>query len=143
MTEFAAKDSRSLIDELLEEQRLVTAVTRFAQKHESAEAPLQSRYYRDLLPLATPGAGEQYAFEVDLDQCSGCKACVAACHSLNGLDSEESWRDVGLLLSADWRQPYQQTVTTSCHHCLDPACLNGSPVLPYDKDPSTGIVRHL
>jgi formate dehydrogenase iron-sulfur subunit len=143
MTEFAPKETRTLIDELLDEQQLVTAVTRFAQKHESAESPLQSRYYRDLIPLAAPSSGEQYAFEVDLDKCSGCKACVAACHSLNGLEPGESWRSVGLLISDEPAAPFQQTVTTACHHCIDPACLNGCPVLAYEKDPLTGIVRHL
>jgi formate dehydrogenase iron-sulfur subunit len=143
VTEFAAKESKTLIDELLDEQRLLTAVTRFAQKHEDANAPLQSRYYRDLLPLAAPVAGEQYAFEVDLDKCSGCKACVAACHSLNGLEDDESWRSVGLLVTDETASPFQQTVTTACHHCVDPACLNGCPVLAYEKDAATGIVRHL
>src|SRR4030095_7765056 len=85
----------------------------------------------------------QYAFEVDLDQCSGCKACVTACHSLNGLDDDETWRSVGRLTSTDWRSPLHQVVTTACHHCVDPGCLNGCPVLAYDKDPVTGIVRHL
>ncbi|HXU80626.1 MAG TPA: DmsC/YnfH family molybdoenzyme membrane anchor subunit, partial [Polyangia bacterium] len=37
----------------------------------------------------------------------------------------------------------QQTVTTSCHHCVDPACMSGCPVQAYEKDPVTGIVRHL
>jgi formate dehydrogenase iron-sulfur subunit len=143
MNDFIAQDSRSLIDELLDEQRLVTAVTRFAQKHESAEVPLQGRYYRDLLPLSAPRPGEQYAFEVDLDKCSGCKACVAACHSLNGLEAGESWRTVGLLVSDETARPFQQTVTTACHHCVDPACLNGCPVLAYEKDTATGIVKHL
>jgi formate dehydrogenase iron-sulfur subunit len=137
------KESRTLIDALLDEQRLVTAVDRFAQKHESAELPLQSRYYRDLLPLNTPRPGEQYAFEVDLDKCSGCKACVVACHSLNGLEPGESWRSVGLLVSDEPAAPFQQTITTACHHCIDPACLNGCPTLAYEKDPITGIVRHL
>jgi ferredoxin len=31
----------------------------------------------------------------------------------------------------------------SGHHCVDPACLSGCPVLVYDKYPATGIVRHL
>jgi Fe-S-cluster-containing dehydrogenase component/DMSO reductase anchor subunit len=62
---------------------------------------------------------------------------------LNGLDDDESWRDVGLLHSDDWRAPFQMTVTTACHHCVDPGCLTGCPVLAYDKDPATGIVRHL
>ncbi len=39
--------------------------------------------------------------------------------------------------------PLQRTVTTACHHCVDPGCLNGCPVLAYEKDPVTGIVRHL
>ena len=36
-----------------------------------------------------------------------------------------------------------QHVTTACHHCVDPGCLTGCPVKAYDKDPVTGIVRHL
>ena len=31
----------------------------------------------------------------------------------------------------------------ACHHCVDPACLNGCPADAYEKDPVTGIVRHL
>ena len=136
-------DTRTLIDELLTEQQRLTVVGRFARQKELNPGPAQEKYYRDLIPLTKPQSGQQYAFEVDLDKCSGCKACVSACHSLNGLDEGESWRGVGLLFSDDWRQPFQQTVTTACHHCADPGCLNGCPVLAYDKDPVTGIVRHL
>jgi len=136
-------DAPTLIDELLREQRMLTAVAQFSQKHDRLSTPLQSRYYRDLIPLAHPGPGEQYAFEVDLDKCSGCKACVAACHSLNGLEPEESWRSVGLLVGGAKGPAYQQTVTTACHHCVDPGCLNGCPVLAYEKEETTGIVRHL
>lgn len=135
----------SLIDALLEEQgRMTTAVSRFSEWHDTHEAaePHQAKHYRNLIPFSKPGCGEQYAFEVNLDQCTGCKACVAACHALNGLDEDESWRDVGVLIG-DVYVPYQQTVTTACHHCVDPACANGCPVLAYDKDPETGIVRHL
>lgn len=128
---------------LLEEQGNLSAVARFARWHEAHTEPALAPVYRRLIPLSKPRPGEQYAFEVDLDKCSGCKACVSACHSLNGLDEGEAWRTTGLLVSTDWRQPRQQTITTACHHCVDPACLNGCPVLAYDKDPSTGIVRHL
>jgi Fe-S-cluster-containing dehydrogenase component/DMSO reductase anchor subunit len=135
--------SDTLIDELLAEQQQLTAVDRFVRQHPHDAVPAQAKYYRDLIPLTLPQPGQQYAFEVDLDRCTGCKACVSACHSLNGLDDGETWREVGLLFSDDWRHPFQQTVTTACHHCVDPACLNGCPVLAYDKDPVTGIVRHL
>ncbi len=133
---------RTLIDDLLDEQRSLTAVERFAQKHERHELPAQAKYYRDLVPLEKPKTGEQYAFAVSLDACTGCKACVSACHSLNGLDEDETWRDVGLLVNTA-EGPWQQTVTTACHHCVDPACAEGCPVLAYEKDADTGIVRHL
>jgi formate dehydrogenase iron-sulfur subunit len=138
-----ADPTRTLIDAYLAEQkRLQTPVTRFADAHDSATA-IAEPVWRDLIPLTRPSAGEQYAFEVDLDKCTGCKACVAGCHSLNGLDDEETWRDVGLILGGTRAHPFQQTVTTACHHCADPGCLNGCPVLAYEKDPITGIVRHL
>src|SRR3954453_20085432 len=81
-----------LIEALLEEQQSLSAVERFAEKHDAGAVPAQARYYRDLLPATAPGPGQQYAFEVDLDSCTGCKACVAGCHSLNGLDGPELWR---------------------------------------------------
>src|SRR6266851_4234836 len=139
----------SLIDDLLAEQRELTAVEKFSR----APSAHKNRHglYRDLLPAAAPAPGQQYAFEVDLDKCYGCKACVGACHSLNGLDEHETWRDVGLLVgdpADDVRvrrgaAAFHQHITSACHHCVDPACLNGCPVLAYDKDPLTGIVRHL
>lgn len=231
----------TLIDTLLAEQRQLTVVDKFSRLHEAHPEPQLAPHYRDLIPLTAPRPGEQYAFEVDLDRCSGCKGCVTACHSLNGLDEDESWREVGFLVgealvplnavrgaeangssygpfplalgetenatasvgspklaspiqvrsaSADPFKsssmlpvelaqqsglpplprgegrgegearaespnrfdsrpfghkviPLQQTVTTACHHCVEPGCLLGCPVLAYDKDPVTGIVRHL
>ncbi len=133
----------TLIDKLLADQRNLTAAERFSQHHADVTTPTQARHYRDLIPLTAPSPGEQYAFEVDLDKCTGCKACVSACHSLNGLEENETWRDVGMLLGEAEGIAYQQTVTTACHHCADPACANGCPVLAYEKDEVTGIVRHL
>jgi formate dehydrogenase iron-sulfur subunit len=128
---------------LLEQQRTLTAVDRFAKLHESPAAPLHEKFYRDLIPLDKPKPGEQYAFEVDLDACTGCKACVVACHNLNGLDTDELWRTVGLVHGGTAKAPVQQTVTTSCHHCVEPACMLGCPTKAYEKDPVTGIVKHL
>jgi Fe-S-cluster-containing dehydrogenase component/DMSO reductase anchor subunit len=133
-------EMRTLLDDVIAEQRQLP-VDAFAQAHDLGV--IKTQRYRDLIPLSLPKPGQQLAFEVDLDRCSGCKACVAACHALNGLDEHESWREVGALMSNDWRQPFRQTVPTACHHCVDPACLNGCPVLAYEKDSVTGIVRHL
>ncbi len=135
----------TLVDEILAEQQSLTAVERFSRYHERhSERPEFAPHYQSLIPLSQPGADEQYAFEVDLQSCSGCKACVSACHHLNGLDPGESWRDVGLLLgqSPD-AMAMQQIVTTACHHCVEPACAHGCPTLAYEKEASTGVVRHL
>jgi formate dehydrogenase iron-sulfur subunit len=134
-----------LVQKYLDEQKRLTAVERFSQRHEADALAPGARYYRDLLPLEKPGPGQQLAFQVDLDACSGCKACVTACHQLNGLDGDEgeTWRAVGLLHGGSPVEPVQQTVTTACHHCLEPACMKGCPVGAYEKDPVTGIVKHL
>ncbi len=136
-------EGRTLIDDLLADEQLLTPVATFSRKHERQTLPAQAKYYSDLIPLSSPAPGEQYAFAVDLDACTGCKACVTACHNLNGLDDDETWRDVGVLFGGTVLEPVQQTITTACHHCVDPACMNGCPVNAYDKDPVTGIVRHL
>ena len=130
----------TLIDTLLAEQAKLTAVERFSAWHDREH---EASRYSHLMPASAPGPGEQYAFEVNLDACTGCKACVVACHSLNGLDDEEAWRDVGLLLGGMRQEAYQQTVTTACHHCADPACMNGCPVGAYEKQADTGVVKHL
>ena len=128
----------------VERPKLESAVAAFSNWHDGDDvAPFQAKYFKKLIPLNHPKEGEQFAFEVNLDQCTGCKSCVAACHSLNGLDDDESWRDVGTIISLEPARPYLQTVTSACHHCEDPACANGCPVLAYEKDASTGIVRHL
>lgn len=118
----------------------LTAVERFSARHDDGRVPADGPY-RARLPLAAPGPGQQYAFEVDLDACTGCKACVTACHSMNGLDDGEAWRSVGLIVGTE--SAYQQTVTTGCHHCVEPGCMAGCPVDAYEKDPVTGIVHHL
>jgi len=155
-----------LVGMLLEQQQSLSAVERFAIEHDAGSLePSQSVYYRRLLPATPPMPGQQLAFEVDLDSCSGCKACVVACHTMNGLDESESWRQVGTLTigepehepdpnvypnaigleaaPVEIRGAGIQHVTTACHHCEDPGCLNGCPVKAYVKDPVTGIVRHL
>lgn len=133
----------SLIQQLLDEQQDLTAVERFAQLHDGAAIPVQQKHYQHLMPASPLENGQQFGFQVDLDRCSGCKACVTACHSMNGLDETETWRDVGVLIGEANQLPILQHVTTACHHCLEPACASACPVDAYEKDPVTGIVRHL
>ena len=48
--------SGGVLDLLLREQQS-TAIDKFSQWHAAKTAPLQARYYRDLIPLSRPGAG--------------------------------------------------------------------------------------
>jgi formate dehydrogenase iron-sulfur subunit len=143
------RSPETLLEQMLREQhepqKSRTAVELFSEEFDRGAKNLTVRTgrYRDLLPATPPSSGQQYAFEVDLDRCSGCKACVTACHSLNGLDETETWRDVGLLVGGTRSLPVLQHVTAACHHCLEPACMSACPVNAYEKDPLTGIVKHL
>ena len=132
-----------LLGEALNDQQDLTAVERFSLKHERGEVARDITTYQEVMPIHPPGPGQQYAFEVDLDKCTSCKACVTGCHSMNGLEEKETWRYTGLLIGGTAAEPFQQTVTTACHHCLDPACMNGCPVNAYEKHPDTGVVKHL
>jgi formate dehydrogenase iron-sulfur subunit len=136
-------DGLTLLWQLLDQQQQLSAVDQFSQFHFRREDSGRAAVYHSLMPASPPGPGQQYAFEVDLDRCSGCKACVTACHSLNGLDENETWRDVGLLVGGSHTAPVMQHVTAACHHCLQPACMIACPVNAYEKDPLTGIVKHL
>ena len=65
-----------LVDRYLGEQQ-ATAADRFAQAHDAARAdgrPALAGRYSALMPATPPAAGQQYAFDVDLDACSGCKS---------------------------------------------------------------------
>ncbi len=134
-----------LLGLLLSQQKSLSAVEMFSYLYDEPclLPPSQDRYYKTLLPTTKPGLNQQYAFQVNLDRCSGCKACVAACHTLNGLEESETWRDVGVLHQKEAEQSFLQHVTSACHHCIDPACLKGCPTNAYEKDPLTGIVYHL
>jgi formate dehydrogenase iron-sulfur subunit len=134
-----------LIEDYLRRQGQTTAVERFAARHDADPSMGGRPVYRDLIPLERPLPGQQYAFQVDLDRCTGCQACVTGCHRMNGLDEAEAetWRSVGVLRGGAADAPVQMSVTAACHHCVDPACMNGCPVGAYEKDAVTGIVRHL
>lgn len=128
---------------MLRQQNALTAVEEFAIRHDLKQIPDGQARYKELIPKSAPGPGQQFAFEVDLDRCTGCKACVTACHNENGLDADETWRSVGMIHGGPAESPAIQHITSACHHCLEPACASGCPVKAYEKDPDTGVVKHL
>ena len=136
------KTETTLIDLALSQPG--TAVEQFAlQAATQKDTSAQQEPFRALIPTQTPEVGEQYSFEVDVDRCSACKACVSACHHMNGLSSDESWRRVQQWFGENEHHSWVHTVTSACHHCVNPECMNGCPVGAYEKDSITGIVKHL
>ena len=100
--EIISHKSKIINEALRDQQTLRTPVALFADEYDSKS--VRDRFTH-LIPLSKPNPGEQYAFQVNLDACTGCKACVAACHSLNGLDDDEAWRDVGLITGLRKQHP--------------------------------------
>jgi len=87
------------------------------------------------------------ALSIDLERCTGCKSCEAACKQTNALgphsyrnrvmwfDEQQQPADQGTLPRLDF-------LTVTCQQCERPACLRACPVYPkaISKDPDTGVV---
>ena len=77
---------------------------------------------------------------IDLERCTGCKSCEAACKQVNGLGPHE-YRNKVLWLGAA-EAPALDFLTVTCQQCARPACLRACPVVPkaITKDPDSGVV---
>ena len=92
-------------------------------------------------------ASTQLALMIDLERCTGCKSCEAACKQTNAL-GPNSYRN--RVLWFDEQQPDSgepslarlDFLTVTCQQCERPACLRACPVYPkaISKDPVTGVV---
>ena len=80
------------------------------------------------------------SLSIDLERCTGCKSCEAACKQVNGLGPHE-YRNKVLWLGAP-EAPALDFLTVTCQQCERPACLRACPVAPkaLSKDPVTGVV---
>jgi anaerobic selenocysteine-containing dehydrogenase/Fe-S-cluster-containing hydrogenase component 2 len=75
---------------------------------------------------------------IDLERCTGCKSCEAACKQTNAL-GPHSYRNRVMWFD---QQPRLDFLTVTCQQCERPACLRACPVYPkaISKDPDTGVV---
>jgi anaerobic selenocysteine-containing dehydrogenase/Fe-S-cluster-containing hydrogenase component 2 len=91
--------------------------------------------------------GTQLALMIDLERCTGCKSCEAACKQTNAL-GPNSYRN--RVMWFDEQQPGAgeqpparlDFLTVTCQQCERPACLRACPVYPkaISKDPVSGVV---
>jgi len=81
-------------------------------------------------------------FVLDLHRCVGCGACVLACRIENGRITTAAWRRVLPLNLRRYDAGPTYFLSVACHHCDQPACLQGCPSGAYEKRPD-GIVVHV
>jgi anaerobic selenocysteine-containing dehydrogenase/Fe-S-cluster-containing dehydrogenase component len=86
-------------------------------------------------------SAERLALLIDLERCTGCKSCEAACKTEHRLGPGEYRNKV--VWASELEQAGLAFLTLTCQHCERPACLRACPVNPkaIAKDPLTGIVR--
>ena len=93
----------------------------------------------------------QLGFYFNANECSGCKACVAACKDVHNLPVGYKLRHVITGEAGGWEvdsasgllQPvgvFSYSVSYACMHCDRPACLEKCPKGAIAKEPDTGIV---
>ena len=91
-----------------------------------------------------PFPSGQLALMIDLERCTGCKSCEAACKQTNALGPHSyrnrvMWFDQQGISSEQARLDF---LTVTCQQCERPACLRACPIFPkaINKDPDTGVV---
>lgn len=93
----------------------------------------------------------QVGFFINSAACHGCKACELACKDVNDLKVGARLRRVRTICGGHWIKDerygsytpegvFSYSVSFSCGHCDNPACVAACPVSAMVKDPQTGIV---
>lgn len=93
----------------------------------------------------------QYGFYYNVDSCTGCKMCVAACRETKDAFAPGlKFRRVIDYAGGDWKilengscvkeNFVSYSISMACNHCATPACVETCPTGAMQKDPETGIV---
>jgi Fe-S-cluster-containing dehydrogenase component len=81
-------------------------------------------------------------FDLDLDRCVGCFACVVACMDQNDINPDEGdikWRNVFEIDRETSDKEKISYISLACMHCDDPACVMACPTGAIKQDEITGI----
>ena len=81
-------------------------------------------------------------FQLDLNKCVGCMACVAGCVIENGTKPGMNWRVVNGYNKLKYPDLPVFHLTLACNHCEQAPCLHNCPALAYSRDEKTGAVIH-
>jgi anaerobic dimethyl sulfoxide reductase subunit B (iron-sulfur subunit) len=92
---------------------------------------------------------KQLGFFVDIEKCTGCKACQVACKDKNNLPSGVRWRRVFQYEGGEWinqegtmvpSNVYAYAVSAACMHCENALCVQVCPTGAMSKR-EDGIVQ--
>lgn len=84
----------------------------------------------------------QLGFYVDMNRCTGCKACQISCKTVNELPLGVVWRRVAEVAGGEWVQDGDQFVpsnvfsyfvTAACMHCENALCTQVCPAAAITK----------
>ena len=79
-------------------------------------------------------------FQLDLNLCTGCGACVVACAIENELPWGTSWRWVDTFNRERIPEIPVHHLSLACNHCDQAPCMTACPAAAYRRDPVTGAV---
>lgn len=78
---------------------------------------------------------------VDLDRCSGCDSCVAACKHENGVNLGVYWnRVLSVGPTGTFPDIEQYFLPVQCQQCENPQCVHVCPTGASYRDTETGVV---
>ncbi len=99
--------------------------------------------YADILPEAptTYGDNFQLALWMDLEFCTGCRACTIGCKSENNTPVGVDYTRVIYVESGKYPDTRRYAVPMPCMQCGKPPCLAACPVGAISKNTKNGIVE--
>ena len=84
----------------------------------------------------------RWGMVIDLDKCTGCDACTAACAMENGLLPGENWQDVLFYTEGEYPSGKLGWLPRPCMHCEDPSCMHVCPTkATYKTDDGVVLVN--
>ena len=84
--------------------------------------------------------GKQLGFYVNAGRCVQCQACEVACKAVNNVELGPRWRRVLEHWGGTFPLVTNISISKSCMHCAEPACLKACPVEAISKRAQDGIV---
>ncbi|RLE17724.1 MAG: hypothetical protein DRJ65_22385 [Acidobacteria bacterium] len=79
-------------------------------------------------------------FTLDLNRCTGCRACELACSTENDLGFGRSWRRIETFNSELDPRASHHHLSIACNHCENAPCVAACPARAITRDVSTGVV---